>query len=127
MKTQGKKILIVDDEPDIREFISYNLIRKGYTVLTAEDGKEGLLMAFEFLPDLIILDIMMPFLNGYETCIRLRQNPIFDNTKIVFLSALNESTAKDFGLRLAANDFIGKPIKMELLIKKIETCVTKLF
>lgn len=73
MENQQIKILIVDDEPDIREFISYNLIRKGYTVLTAGDGKEGLSMAFEFLPDLIILDIMMPFLNGYETCIRLRK------------------------------------------------------
>ena len=125
MDKQQMKILIVDDEPDIREFISYNLIRKGYTVLTASDGKEGYDMALEFRPNLIILDILMPFLNGYETCMRLRQNPMFDDTKIIFLSALNESTAKDFGLELEADAFIGKPIRIELLMKRVDHWMKK--
>lgn len=120
MEKQKMKILIVDDEPDIREFISYNLIRKGYSVLTAADGKEGYDMALEFRPQLIILDILMPFLNGYETCMKLRANSIFDDTHIVFLSALNETMAKDFGLELEADAFIGKPIRIELLMKRVD-------
>ncbi|MBI3511051.1 MAG: response regulator [Bacteroidetes bacterium] len=118
------KILIVDDEPDIREFISYNLLRRGYIVITASDGKEGMDLALEFKPDLIILDVLMPVMNGYETCIELRKNPIFDKTKIIFLSALNESTAKDFGLKLEADAFIGKPIRIELLLKRVELWLT---
>ncbi|MCX6310815.1 MAG: response regulator [Bacteroidetes bacterium] len=120
MNKQEIKILIVDDEPDIREFVSYNLFRRGYTVITAADGKEGYDLALEFKPNLIILDVLMPVMNGYETCIRLRKNPIFDQTKIIFLSALNESTAKDLGLELEADAFIGKPIRIELLVKRIE-------
>lgn len=115
------KILIVDDEPDILEFVSYNLMREGYHVITAVDGKEGYEKAVLFKPNLIILDVLMPVMNGYETCIRLRRNPEFDSTKIIFLSALNESTAKDFGLELEADAFIGKPIRIELLLKRIET------
>lgn len=115
------KILIVDDEPDILEFISYNLMREGYHVITAVDGKEGYEKAELFKPNLIILDVLMPVMNGYETCIRLRRNPEFDSTKIIFLSALNESTAKEFGLELEADAFIGKPIRIELLLKRIET------
>jgi two-component system alkaline phosphatase synthesis response regulator PhoP len=116
-----QKILIVDDEPDIREFLSYNLMRAGYHVLTATDGWEGCKKAEESLPDLIILDVLMPVLDGHETCKRLRQDSRFDNTKIVYLSALNESTARDFGLALEADAFIGKPIKIDLLLKRIET------
>jgi two-component system alkaline phosphatase synthesis response regulator PhoP len=125
MEKQKMKILIVDDEPDIREFISYNLIRKGYSVLTAADGKEGYDMAIEFRPQLIILDILMPFLNGYETCMKLRANSIFDDTHIVFLSALNETMAKDFGLELEADAFIGKPIRIELLMKRVDYWMKK--
>src|ERR1043166_9357394 len=100
MDKAQKKILIVDDEPDIREFVSYNLTRKGYTVFTAPDGKTGFEMAVEFRPHLIILDVLMPLLNGFETCIRLRKNPLFADTKIIFLSALSESYAKDLGLEM---------------------------
>ena len=125
MEKQLKKILIVDDEPDIREFISYNLMRKGYSVYTAPDGKSGFEMAVEFRPHLIILDVLMPLMNGYETCIRLRKNPIFANTKIIFLSALSESYAKDLGLELEADEFISKPIRIELLVKRVERWVKK--
>lgn len=121
MNRTQKKILIVDDEPDIREFLSYNLLRVGYHVLTATDGWEGYKKALELKPDLIILDVLMPVMDGHQTCIRLRQDPAFDNTKIIYLSALSESSAKDFGLELEADAFISKPIKMELLLKRIET------
>lgn len=125
MENQQKKILIVDDEPDIREFISYNLIRKGYSVFTAPDGKTGFEMAVEFRPHLIILDVLMPLMNGYETCIRLRKNPLFADTKIIFLSALSESYAKDLGLELEADAFITKPIRIEQLVKRVEMWVRK--
>ena len=115
------KILIVDDEPDILEFISYNLKNAGYSVITATDGNDGYNKALICKPHLIILDVLMPVMNGYETCIRLRKDPAFDKTKIVFLSALNESTAREFGLELEADAFIGKPIRMELFLKRIET------
>lgn len=125
MEKQLKKILIVDDEPDIREFISYNLMRKGYSVFTAPDGKTGFEMAVEFRPHLIILDVLMPLMNGYETCMRLRKNPIFANTKIIFLSALSESYAKDLGLELEADEFISKPIRIEQLVKRVEMWVKR--
>jgi len=125
MEKQQKKILIVDDEPDIREFISYNLIRKGYSVFTAPDGKAGFEMAVEFRPHLIILDVLMPLMNGYETCMRLRRNPIFADTKIIFLSALSESYAKDLGLELEADAFITKPIRIEQLVKRVEHWMKK--
>src|ERR1041385_6680462 len=105
-KTQ-KKILIVDDEPDIREFISYNLRRRGYAVITAPDGKEGFELAFEHRPHLIILDLLMPVMNGFETCLRLRKNPYFDETKILFLSALSESHARDFGEQVNVDGYIN--------------------
>ncbi|CAN5860252.1 hypothetical protein BH11BAC7_BH11BAC7_31980 [soil metagenome] len=125
MENHLKKILIVDDEPDIREFISYNLIRKGYSVFTAPDGKSGFDMAVEFRPHLIILDVLMPLMNGYETCMRLRKNPLFAKTKIIFLSALSESYAKDLGLELEADEFISKPIRIEQLVKRVEMWVKK--
>lgn len=120
-----KKILIVDDEPDIREFVSYNLARKGYAVFTAPDGKTGFEMAVEFRPDLIILDVLMPLMNGFETCIRLRKNPIFADTRIIFLSALSESYAKDLGLEMEADAFISKPIRIELLVKRVDFWMKK--
>lgn len=125
MEKLQKKILIVDDEPDIREFISYNLIRKGYSVFTAPDGKSGFDMAVEFRPHLIILDVLMPMMNGYETCMRLRKNPLFAETKIIFLSALSESYAKDLGLELEADAFITKPIRIEQLVKRVEMWMKK--
>ncbi len=119
------KILIVDDEPDIREILSYNLFRRGYHVLTASDGKEGYEKAVQFTPDLIILDILMPVMDGYETCVKLRNDPQFNQTKIVFLSALSELRAREFGLELEADAFMAKPIRMELLLKRVETWLQK--
>jgi two-component system alkaline phosphatase synthesis response regulator PhoP len=121
MNRHNLKILLVDDEPDILEFISYNLTREGYHVITAADGKEAYQKALLLKPNLIVLDVLMPVMNGYETCIKLRANPEFNNTKIVFLSAIDDTTAKEFGLALEADAFISKPIRMELFLKRIET------
>ena len=120
MDKTKKKILIVDDEPDIREFISYNLIKKGYEVFTAPDGKAGFDLAVEHRPNLILLDLLMPVMNGFETCIQLRKNPFFAETKILFLSALSESHAADLGVQLEVDAYITKPIRIELLLKRID-------
>jgi two-component system, OmpR family, alkaline phosphatase synthesis response regulator PhoP len=120
MNMQGKRILIIDDEPDIREFVSYNLSRKGYVVTTAADGISGYELAVKFVPDLILLDILMPGMNGYETCMKLRQNPAFVHTQIVFLSALNQSYAKDLGFRMDADAYLTKPVRMEFLLRRVE-------
>lgn len=120
MNIQGKRILIIDDEPDIREFVSYNLSKKGYVVAVAGDGLSGYELAVKFEPDLIILDILMPGLNGFETCMKLRQNPAFDKTQIVFLSALNQSYAKDLGFKMDADAYICKPVHMEFLVRRVD-------
>lgn len=125
MERSSKRILIVDDEPDIREFVSYNLSRKGYNVETAADGKAGYELAIAFKPHLIILDILMPVMNGYETCKRLRDSPELSSTHILFLSALNESYARDLGIRLDADGYINKPIRMELLLRRVDEWVRK--
>lgn len=121
----ARRILIIDDEPDIREFISYNLARKGYLVFTAADGKSGYESALEHRPHLIILDILMPVMNGYETCMRLRQNPLFGDTRILFLSALSESYARSIGMQLEADGYISKPIRIGALLKRVDEWVAK--
>ncbi len=120
-----RRILIIDDEPDIREFIGYNLMRKGYEVFTATDGQSGLDVALQCRPHLIILDILMPVMNGYETCRQLRAKAEFDQTRILFLSALNESYAKDLGIQLEADGYINKPIRLELLLRRVDDWVKR--
>lgn len=120
MNLQGKRILVIDDEPDIREFVSYNLSRRGFIVVSAADGISGYELAVKFEPDLILLDILMPGLNGYETCMKLRENPKFEKTQIVFLSALNQSYAKDLGFKMDADAYLTKPVRMEFLVRRVE-------
>lgn len=120
MNLQGKRILVIDDEPDIREFVSYNLSRRGFIVTSAADGISGYELAVKFEPDLILLDILMPGLNGYETCMKLRENPMFAKTQIVFLSALNQSYAKDLGFKMDADAYLTKPVRMEFLVRRVE-------
>lgn len=120
MNIPGKRVLIIDDEPDIREFVTYNLSKKGYVVASACDGLSGYELALKFEPDLILLDILMPGLNGYETCMKLRQNASFKNTQIVFLSALNQSYAKDLGFKMDADAYICKPVRMEFLVRRVD-------
>lgn len=114
------KILLVDDEPDILEFLSYNLIKEGYVVETAENGVEGVRMAKSMKPDLILLDIMMPEMDGIEACNQIRKIDSLSSTLIVFLSARTEEFTQLAGFDVGANDYITKPIKPKVLMSKIK-------
>jgi two-component system alkaline phosphatase synthesis response regulator PhoP len=119
------KILIVDDEPDIVEFISYNLKSRGYLIATARDGVEAIRKAKEFRPNLILLDMMMPNKDGIETIKELRALPDFDDTAIIFLTALNDEKYEIEGLKKGADDYIAKPIKPELLATRISSALRR--
>ena len=114
----SKKILIVDDEPDIIEFLKYNLEKNNYNVDSALNGEECLNKMQNFHPDLVILDIMMPKLNGIETCEKIRLNPHFQDVVVVFLSAISENFSQIACYDAGGDDFISKPIQPKLLIKK---------
>ncbi len=114
-----KKILLIDDEQDILEILSYNLEKEGYEVFTANNGVEGIDKAKEIEPDLILLDVMMPEKDGIETCQDLRKIEKLKNTLIVFLSARGEEFSQLAGYQAGANDYIVKIIKPKILISKI--------
>lgn len=114
-----KKILIADDEPDILEILKYNLQGEGYEVYTAKNGTEAIELAKKALPDLIILDIMMPGKNGIEVCNILRLQPNFKDTLIIFLTALSDETTEIKGLETGADDYLTKPISPKVLISKV--------
>ena len=114
----AKKILIVDDEPDILEFLQYNLKKEGYEVVTASDGKQALTVAENEQPHLIVLDIMMPELDGVETCRILREKKAFSNTPIAFLTARDEDFSQIAALDIGGDDYITKPIKPRVLISR---------
>lgn len=114
-----RKILLVDDEPDILEFMEYNLVKEGYQVSTAKNGSEAIEAAKKEIPDLIILDIMMPDMDGIETCRTLRELPEFKNILIAFLTARNEDYSQLAGFDVGADDYITKPIKPKLLTSRI--------
>ena len=115
-----KNILIVDDEPDIIEFLQYNLKKNNYNVESVLNGKECIQKLKSFKPDIIILDIMMPKMNGVETCETIRKNPLYQDIIILFLSARNEGFTQIACYDAGGDDFIAKPIQPKLLIKKIE-------
>ncbi len=114
-----KKILIADDEPDILEIIQYNLQKEGYEVVTAKNGNEAIDLAKKFNPDLIILDIMMPGKNGIEVCNILRMQPAFNDTLIIFLSAINDEGTEVKGLETGADDYLTKPVSPKILVSKV--------
>ncbi len=114
-----KKVLIADDEPDILEILKYNLIKEGYTVITAENGDEAIAKAKLAQPDLIVLDIMMPGKNGVEVCSILRAQPQFKDTLIMFLTALNDEATQIKGLTTGADDYISKPVSPNIFISKV--------
>lgn len=125
MATENLRILIVDDEPDILEFIKYNLVREGYQVATAANGPDALVKAREYHPDLILLDIMMPEMDGIEVCSELRTHDQFRDTIIAFLSARNEDFTQIAGFDVGADDFIHKPIKPRLLLSRIKALLRR--
>lgn len=119
------KILVADDEPDIIEFIEYNLKREGFEVYSAPNGKEAITKAQEIFPDLIILDVMMPVLDGIETCRRLREMEEFKNTFIIFLTARSEEYSELAGFNVGADDYISKPIKPRVLVSRINAILRR--
>ncbi len=125
MSSTKQKILIVDDEPDIRELIEYNLKKEGYQVYTASNGQEGVTEAKRVLPDLIILDIMMPKMDGIEACRILRTMNEFKNTFMVFLTARSEEYSEIAGFNVGADDYIAKPIKPRALTSRINAILKR--
>jgi two-component system, OmpR family, alkaline phosphatase synthesis response regulator PhoP len=112
------KILLIDDESDILEFVSYNLRKEGFEVFIANNGKTGIEMALEFRPHLILLDVMMPEMDGIETCERLRELPETKKTLIAFLTARSEDYSQVAGFEAGGDDYISKPIKLKVLVSR---------
>ena len=122
----GKKILIADDEPDILEIIGFNLRGEGYEVITAKNGDEAFEKAKKFLPDLVMLDIMMPGKNGIEVCNMLRKLPAFKETLIVFLTAMSDENTEIKGLESGADDYLTKPVSPKVLLSKVNALFRRL-
>ena len=125
MKKKDIKILLVDDEPDILEILGYNLSSEGYQVITAENGQEGVVKAKAELPHLIILDVMMPEMDGIEACELIRKNPDLKNTIITFLTARGEDYSQVAGFDAGADDYITKPIKPKVLVSKVKALLRR--
>ncbi|MCB0523870.1 MAG: response regulator transcription factor [Saprospiraceae bacterium] len=123
--TQSKKILIVDDEPDIIEFLQYNLKKEGFSVVSANDGNQAITVAEKEKPDLIILDIMMPEMDGVETCRLLRSRQEFASIPVAFLTARDEDFSQIAALDVGGDDYITKPIKPRVLISRIQALLRR--
>lgn len=119
LETKARTILIADDEPDILEIINFNLSAEGYRIITATNGNQALESAKLYKPDLIMLDIMMPGKSGLEVCKILRSNKEFDNTIIIFLTALNDDSTEIKGLEMGGDDYINKPISPRVLKSRV--------
>ncbi len=126
LKSEEIKILLVDDEPDIIEFMKYNLAKEGYEVITASNGAEALKLNEKHKPQLIILDIMMPSMDGIEACRSIRSNPAYTNTLIACLTARNEDYSQIAGFDVGADDYINKPIKPRVLTSRIKGLLRRL-
>jgi len=126
MKKKDIKILLVDDEPDILEIVGYNLNNEGYQVLTAENGKQAVKLATKHQPQLIILDVMMPEMDGIEACEQIRKNPALSETIITFLTARGEDYSQMAGFDAGADDYITKPIKPKVLVSKVKALLRRL-
>lgn len=125
MSPEHTKILLVDDEPDILEFMEYNLKKEGFQTYTAKNGQEAIEKAVDIKPNLIILDIMMPVLDGIEACRIIRNNAELKNVMIAFLTARNEDYSQIAGFDVGADDYISKPIKPRVLISRIKALLRR--
>ena len=126
MKKREIKILLVDDEPDILEIVGYNLSQEGYQIITASNGKEAIAKAKKELPHLIIMDVMMPEMDGIEACGNIRKIPDLENTIITFLTARSEDYSQLAGFDAGADDYIAKPIKPKILVSKVKALLRRL-
>jgi two-component system, OmpR family, alkaline phosphatase synthesis response regulator PhoP len=125
MDNKDWKILIADDEPDIVEILSFNLSKEGYQVFTAQDGNEAVQKARDIVPDLVVLDMMMPGKSGIEVCEILRSNPVFKNTLIIFLTALSDESTQIKGLSTGADDYVTKPVSPRIFISKVQSLLRR--
>lgn len=125
MNNEDVKILIVDDEPDILEFVSYNLKKEGFNIVTANNGLEGIEVATKEKPNLILLDIMMPEMDGIEVCRSLRKLETFNQTMITFLTARGEDFTQISALEAGGDDFISKPIRPRVLVSRIKALLRR--
>lgn len=125
MDSKGIKVLVADDEPDILEIVRYNLLAEGYEVATASNGEEALQRARSGKPDLIILDVMMPYRTGMEVCRTLRSDPAFHDTLILMLTALNDELSQIRGLEYGADDYINKPVSPRVLISRVHALLRR--
>jgi len=127
MKTESRyRILLVDDERDILEFISYNLKKEKYEVYTADNGSEAIQLADELVPHLVLLDVMMPGMDGMETCEEMRKNAKLNNTLIAFLTARGEDYSQIAGFEVGGDDYITKPIKPKVLLSRIKALLKRI-
>jgi two-component system alkaline phosphatase synthesis response regulator PhoP len=118
-------ILLVDDDPDIREFVTFNLAKEGYNVVTAKDGAEGVEAVKKHRPDLVLLDVMMPGMDGIEACEAIRTNPDIASTLIAFLSARGEDYSQVAGFDAGADDYITKPIRPKVLVSRVKALLRR--
>lgn len=125
MKNSKFKLLIVDDEKDVLEFLSYNLKNEGYQVVTSTSGKEAINLAEEHKPELIILDVMMPGMDGIETCTEIRKFPGLKNSIVIFLTARGEDYSQIAGFEAGADDYITKPIRPKVLVSRIKALLRR--
>lgn len=125
MSSNSYRILVVDDEPDILEFIEYNLYKEGYEVFKAENGKEALEIVEKIMPHLILLDVMMPEMDGLEVCRKLRDNSNYSDIIIAFLTAKSEDLSQISGFDAGADDYIPKPIKPKVLMSRISALLRR--
>lgn len=125
MENAQFKILLADDEPDVLEFLSYNLKKEGYQTLKAKNGREALSIARNELPQLVILDVMMPEMDGIETCREIKQYPELKNTIVVFLTARGEDYSQIAGFEAGADDYITKPIKPRILTSRVRALLRR--
>ena len=119
MSGSAYRILIVDDEKDILEFLGYNLMKEGFEVFYAGNGEDAISRAASVLPHLVLLDVMMPGMDGMEVCEELRKNPALHHTMIAFLTARGEDYSQIAGFEVGADDYITKPVKPKVLIKSL--------
>ena len=125
MDPSNYTVLLVDDEPDILEFVSYNLKKEGYKVYTASNGKEGVALAEKHKPNLVLLDVMMPGMDGIETCDIMRSIPELKNVIIAFLTARGEDYSQVAGFDAGADDYITKPIKPKVLLSRLKALLRR--
>ncbi len=121
----GKKILVIEDDPATQRLVDYSLMQEGYQIITASNGLEGIRKAIGELPDLVILDVMLPGMDGFEICYRLRSEAATANLPILMFSAKAQEIDKDTGIKVGADDYLTKPSAPADIIKRVEKLLTK--